>query len=179
MQEDLYTPNSVRTFTGRYINLVDPQPETIFPFDIAIGLARAARFAGHTKKFYSVAQHSDWCRQQCELQYPGNDSLAFKMLLHDAHEFILCDLPSPVKSLLPGYEMIAAKLQNAIHVRFGIKVTPLDNSIIKDIDNRALIYEWNNYVLRNCTGLALMDRDNADIFIHHFVRLCKVPHVLQ
>ena len=176
--ENLYTPNCIRTFTGRYVNLKDPQQESIMPFDIAIGLARQCRFGGHTKKFYSVAQHSDWCRQTCELQYPDDASLAFKVLLHDAHEYILSDIPTPLKALMPEYDNIAEKLQETIHRRFGVIVTPREQAIIKDIDKRALEWEWQTKVLQ-WGGPEYTVQDAADIFINHFVRLCRVPFVLQ
>jgi hypothetical protein len=175
--ENLYQPNCLRTFSGRYVNLLDPQPTTIFPFDIAIGLSRVCRFAGHTKRFYSVAEHADACRQECELMYPGESALAFKVMMHDAHEYLLCDIPSPLKNLLPEYAFIAQKLQDAIHTRFGISVTKADAEIIKVIDKKMLEWEWENKVLRS-TGLPLTEQDRSDIFIHHFIRLCKHPHVL-
>jgi hypothetical protein len=170
--------NTLITYTGRLVDITDPQPITIFPVDIAVGLSRAPRFAGHTKQLYSVAQHSDWCRQQAEIQYPNNPQLAFKVMLHDAHEYLLCDIPTPVKQLVSGYEVLAKKLQAAIHIRFGISISKDDEIIIAEIDKTALDWELQNQVLRK-TGLPLTDKDAAEIFIDHFKRLCKHPHVLQ
>lgn len=178
LTESLYKKNHLRTFTGRYINILDPDPMEIFPVDIAVGLARACRFGGHTKKFYSVAQHSDWCRQAIQLQYPGNDSLAFKALMHDAHEFLLCDIPSPLKMIMPEYDAVAEKLQNAIATRFGCRISPEDQVLINEVDKAALEWEWKTKVER-WSGFELTDKDAADIFINHFTKLCKVSHVLQ
>lgn len=48
------------TASGQIIDLADPQPEDIKLGDIAWGLSRQNRYAGHTitKKPYSVAQHT-------------------------------------------------------------------------------------------------------------------------
>src|SRR6185436_16309946 len=50
---------SVETVSGRYVNPVNPKPETIILDDMAWALSRAPRFAGHTRSrlVYSVAQH--------------------------------------------------------------------------------------------------------------------------
>ncbi|MFC4230551.1 hypothetical protein ACFOW1_01525 [Parasediminibacterium paludis] len=58
MLEDLYKPNCIRTYTGLYMNVFDPTPEMICIEDIAHALSHQCRFSGHTKQFYSVAQHS-------------------------------------------------------------------------------------------------------------------------
>lgn len=179
MQDTLYKPNCIRTFTGRYINLTDPDPEDIYPADIAIGLARLCRFGGHTKKIYSVAEHSDWCRQEAELKYPQDDTqLAFKALLHDAHEAYLGDVVSPLKALLPHYDNIANKMQHAIHVRFGVRVTPEETEKIKAIDKAALNYEFETKVLK-WTGMVMDEKSRGDVWLNHFVRLCKHPYVIQ
>lgn len=176
--ENLYTPNCLRTFTGRYINLIDPKPETIFPVDIAIGLTRQCRFAGHTKKFYSVADHSLACREFAFYHYQHLPNLEFKALMHDAHEFILGDVPSPLKALLTDYEYIANRLQNAINIRFGISVNEEEAAAIKVIDRIMLEKEWETKVLTH-TGFDHDEKSTVDLWLHHFVKLCKNPHVLQ
>lgn len=175
--QDLYTKNHLATYTGRLINILDPNPMDIFPMDIAMGLARACRFAGHTKSFYSVAEHSDWCRQQVELRYPGNDALAFAALMHDAHEFILGDVPTPLKNIMPEYEHVANKLQNAITSRYGGRLTNETAEIIAAVDKEALEWEWENKVLRK-SGFVYNDFTAAQIWIENFKRLCKQPHVI-
>ncbi len=35
--ENLYTPDCIRTFTGKYVNVFDPDPETICIEDISEG----------------------------------------------------------------------------------------------------------------------------------------------
>ncbi len=48
----------MQTLTGRRMNPLDASPEDIDPDDIAGALANICRFGGHSRAFYSVAQHS-------------------------------------------------------------------------------------------------------------------------
>ena len=49
---------TIRTFTGKTINLIMPKEEDIDILDIAHGLSNVCRYNGHCSKFYSVAEHS-------------------------------------------------------------------------------------------------------------------------
>lgn len=46
------------TFIGEIFDLMNPNPEQIKIKDIAHGLAFNCRCNGHTKNYYSVAEHS-------------------------------------------------------------------------------------------------------------------------
>ena len=48
----------IQTLSGRRVNPLDAAPEDIDPADIARALSNLCRFGGHSKAFYSVAQHS-------------------------------------------------------------------------------------------------------------------------
>ncbi len=65
--------------------------------DIARSLAKLARWTGHTddEEIYSVAQH---CVMVSYLLEPHE--LGLEGLLHDAHEFVLGDVSSPLKKEL-------------------------------------------------------------------------------
>jgi hypothetical protein len=178
MEENLFMPDSIRTFTGQYINLKDPEPTTIFPMDIAVHLSRICRFNGATKKWYSVAEHSVWCAQMCEEVYPNDQWAAFKVLMHDAHEYVLYDIASPIKSKLVGYGSIATKLQNAIEYRFRGFASGSDRELIKKIDRMALEWEWQHKVL-SWTGLELPPTASAEVFLEKFKQLCQTPFVIQ
>lgn len=53
------TASCIETVSGRYVDLVNPDPSTIHVTDIAWGLSRMPRYVGHTlgEVPYSVAQH--------------------------------------------------------------------------------------------------------------------------
>ncbi len=61
MTENLYTPDCIRTFSGQYVNVFAPDPDTILIEDIAHALSQQCRFGGHLPEFYSVAQHCVIC----------------------------------------------------------------------------------------------------------------------
>jgi hypothetical protein len=80
------------TVGGSYVDLVAPDPHSICIEDVAHALGNLCRFAGHTWRFYSVAEHSVLAATLAERHH----------LLHDAHEAYLSDIPSPVKQRLFG-----------------------------------------------------------------------------
>lgn len=129
----------MQTYTGRMFWPCDPRPEEIVIEDIAHALANQCRYAGHCKKFYSVAQHSVIVSIACD----RTDALWG--LLHDAAEAYLVDLPRPVKrhsELGAHYRDMEAKLVVAICKKFGLPVAePLS---VKVADDRVLVTEMRD-----------------------------------
>lgn len=113
-----------RMLSGRRLDLLDPTPVDIEIEDIAHGLAFVARWNGQTEGdfAYSVAEHSllvtdIFARQQPRA--PVKWQLA--ALLHDAPEYVIGDMISPVKAAVgPGYGALDERLTAAIHLRFGL-----------------------------------------------------------
>ncbi len=83
------------TYTGRIFDLLNPKPEMVCIEDIAHSLAYQCRYTGHTKEFYSVAQHCVLMAENPDL--PGDP---LQKLLHDAAETYIGDIASPWKKLL-------------------------------------------------------------------------------
>ncbi|WP_039018396.1 YfbR-like 5'-deoxynucleotidase [Halocynthiibacter namhaensis] len=113
-----------RMLSGRRLDLLDPTPVDIEIEDIAHGLAFVARWNGQTRGdfAYSVAEHSLLVEEIYTRQNP-NAPAKWKLaaLLHDAPEYVIGDMISPVKSAVgPGYEELDARLMAAIHIRFGL-----------------------------------------------------------
>lgn len=137
--ENLYTPNCIRTHSGRYFDPFNPDPALIEIEDIAIGLSRIPRFAGHTKRFYSVLSHSIsvWA------MVPKEHHMA--ALLHDASEAYIFDMPSPIKSRLPDYKKLEFGLMSAIAEKFGFQY-PLHPEVAA-ADLKCLEIEWDGCVL--------------------------------
>lgn len=90
-----------QTYTGRAVDLLNPDPESICLEDIAVSLSRQARSNGHTvgTSAYSVAQHSHWCEQALPADTPP--ALRLAVLLHDGHESYIGDIIRPVLDVLP------------------------------------------------------------------------------
>lgn len=139
MKENLYKQDSIRTFTGKYVNVFDPDPETICIEDIVHSLSNICRFGGHTQSFYSVAQHCIYVADHLpeELKLTG--------LLHDAAEAYLIDLPNPIKEKMSEYVLIEDKLMRLIAEKFGI-IYPFPE-LVKQADKNALEFEWKGIVL--------------------------------
>jgi 5'-deoxynucleotidase YfbR-like HD superfamily hydrolase len=110
--------------SGRRLDLLDPAPLDIEIEDIAHGLAFVARWNGQTRgEFaYSVAEHSllvEVIFGRLNPAAPVRWRLA--ALLHDAPEYVIGDMISPVKSAVgPGYGALDQRLTAAVHLRFGL-----------------------------------------------------------
>ncbi len=113
-----------RMLSGRRLDLLDPTPIDIEIEDIAHGLAFVARWNGQTHGDfpYSVAEHSllvEELYRRVAPEAPVKWCLA--ALLHDAPEFVIGDMISPVKAAVgPGYAELDDRLTAAIHLRFGL-----------------------------------------------------------
>jgi len=113
-----------RMLSGRRLDLLDPTPMDIEIEDIAHGLSFVARWNGQTLGDfpYSVAEHSILVTKifaKIEPRAPAKWQLA--ALLHDAPEYVIGDMISPVKAAVgPGYEDLDERLATAIHVKFGL-----------------------------------------------------------
>ena len=116
-----------RMLSGRRLDLLDPTPMDIEIEDIAHGLAFVARWNGQTHGdfAYSVAEHSLLVEELFARLNPGIASKwRLAALLHDAPEYVIGDMISPVKaSVGPGYEALDERLAAAIHIRFGLPAT--------------------------------------------------------
>ncbi|WP_417718649.1 hypothetical protein [Salipiger sp.] len=113
-----------RMLSGRRLDLLDPTPVDIEIEDIAHGLAFVARWNGQTHGDYpySVAEHSllveTLFARLCPQASPADRLTA---LLHDAPEYVIGDMISPVKAAVgPGYGELDKRLSAAIHIRFGL-----------------------------------------------------------
>ena len=113
-----------RMLSGRRLDILSPSPLDIEIEDIAHGLARVTRWNGQTKGTYglSVAQHSLLVEGILSRNAP---QLAQKWrlagLIHDAPEYVIGDMITPFKAALsPRYQQIEARLQEAVHIRFGL-----------------------------------------------------------
>jgi hypothetical protein len=106
----------VQTHSGIAFYPLDPLPHEVLLPDIAHALARICRFTGHTREFYSVAEHSVRVSHLCEPQD------ALWGLLHDAAEAYLTDLAGPLKHhhCFAKYRDIEAKLQAVIMAHFQL-----------------------------------------------------------
>ena len=138
-----------RMLSGRRLDLLDPTPFDIEISDIAHGLAFVARWNGQTKGDYpySVAEHSLLVERLFTFINPNIDAKwQLAALLHDAPEYVIGDMISPVKSAIgTGYSQLDERLTGAIHLRFGLPAK-LPADIKKKIKTADKISAWSEAI---------------------------------
>ena len=151
-----------RMLSGRRLDLLDPTPVDIEIEDIAHGLAFVARWNGQTKGDfpYSVAEHSllvETLFTRMNPKAPVKWQLA--ALLHDAPEYVIGDMISPVKTAVgPDYEKLDKRLAAAIHIRFGLPHA-VPQTVKKQIKKADRVSAW-----MEATQIAGFDTKEADKF---------------
>ncbi|WP_420012473.1 HD domain-containing protein [Tateyamaria sp.] len=134
-----------RMLSGRRLDLLDPTPMDIEIEDIAHGLAFVARWNGQTigDYAYSVAEHSllvETLFSRIAPKAPAKWQLA--ALLHDAPEYVIGDMISPVKAAVgPGYGALDERIEAAVHIRFGLPAKVPQN-IKRQIKKADKISAW-------------------------------------
>ncbi len=117
-----------RMLSGRRLDLLDPSPFDIEIEDIALGLARVARWNGQTSgdHAFSVAEHSVIVEKLFAILNPKSSQQdKLTALLHDAAEYVIGDMISPFKTALGlDYKEFELRLETAVHIRFSLPTTP-------------------------------------------------------
>jgi 5'-deoxynucleotidase YfbR-like HD superfamily hydrolase len=113
--------------------------------DIAHGLAFVARWNGQTIGDwpYSVAEHSLLVEEIFSRANPGVAARwRLVALLHDAPEYVIGDMISPVKAAVgPGYGALDERLAAAVHIRFGLPAV-IPAAMKKSIKRADKISAW-------------------------------------
>ena len=151
-----------RMLSGRRLDLLDPTPVDIEIEDIAHGLAFVARWNGQTMGdfAYSVAEHSLLVETLFARIVPSAPiKWRLAALLHDAPEYVIGDMISPVKaSVGPGYGELDDRLTTAIHIRFGLPAR-IPVAIKRQIKKADQISAW-----MEATRIAGFSKPEADKF---------------
>ena len=151
-----------RMLSGRRLDLLDPSPLDIEVEDIAHGLAFVARWNGQTvgDHPYSVAEHSLLVEEIFGRLVPRAEPCwRLAALLHDAPEYVIGDMISPVKSAVgPGYAAMEARLAAAIHTRFGLPAV-LPDAVKRMIKRADRVSAW-----LEATRIAGFSREEATKF---------------
>lgn len=146
--------------SGRRLDLLDPTPLDIEIEDIAHGLAFVARWNGQTiGDFpYSVAEHSLLVEEIFSALNPGiAPKWRLAALLHDAPEYVIGDMISPVKAAIgPGYGLLDDRLAAAVHLRFGLPAQ-LPTAIKKEIKRADRLSAWHEAI--QIAGFAPVEAD--------------------
>jgi 5'-deoxynucleotidase YfbR-like HD superfamily hydrolase len=148
--------NCAFTNSGKYVNLVDPDPATINISDIAKALSQQNRFAGHTRVNYYVAQHCLVVSSILPLKF------AMHGLMHDCEEAYFGDLINPVKRLPEfwvAYQKYAEPMRTKLFEIFGIEASYDEEAraAVDHADRVALATERRDFVCPDHQQWAVLD----------------------
>lgn len=133
--------NIYTTHSGQVLDLNFIKPENVSIEDIAHSLSFQCRFNGHTKRFYSVAEHSlvlrDLVREESGIQ---NLNRRMAAILHDAAECYLGDITKPAKERLFIGEAVEGQILRVIFEAFGVPFSSFDEEL-KAMDSDLCIME--------------------------------------
>ena len=124
------------TVSGKQVFILNPRVEAIDGQDIGHALCHICRFGGHTKKFYSVGQHSMFVHSIVENAFSEKAvepirgffspvTVATKKdirtaFMHDSPEAYLGDVIRPLKTFLPVYKFIESLWWNVIAEKYAL-----------------------------------------------------------
>lgn len=135
VERDIVAP-WIQTYSGERFELLDPSLDSIKIADIAHSLSMLARFNGHTRVFYSVAEHSVLVSEIVPEEF------ALFGLLHDASEAYIGDMASPVKGLFPDFKLLSDDIEHRIFEKYHVDVTEEGIAAVKEADLQMLKIEF-------------------------------------
>lgn len=139
----------MNTYTGKRFDLLDPRPENVGLLDIAHALSNQARYAGHTVRHYSVAEHSLIVFDAVRTLAPEDIDLQRWALMHDAAEAYVTDIPWPLIAAGLAGEIKAAekRIMAVICERFSLSAQ--EPAFVKEIDLELLDLEADALLVRH------------------------------
>lgn len=141
--------NWIQTRHWIAFSLEEPRVEDVHIHDIAHALAHLCRFNGHTRTFYSVAEHSVRC------SYIVDCDFALDALLHDAAESYIGDVSSPLKLALgPAWSELEERVASVVAEAFGL-LWPIPRCV-HAADQRMLATEVRDLLGRKLDGFTIL-----------------------
>ena len=137
------TSTSIFVVSGRYFDVIHPDPTDVLAWDIAWSLSGQNRFVHHTLVPWDVLSHVGLVYMLAMQETRGALSNVDKLglLLHDAAEAYLSDMSRPLKSAIPKYKEIEHNVLLAILARFGVRYDQINWDLVARYDNQALWIE--------------------------------------
>jgi 5'-deoxynucleotidase YfbR-like HD superfamily hydrolase len=166
----------IKTRSGLKFFYDEPTPEMVSIDDIAHALSNLCRFNGHTRTFFSVAQHSV---EVANLLYASAAKehralSALCGLLHDAHEAYVGDFPTPFKVLL-GQPFREAESFTIEAIETRLNITDLMRryeDAVHWADRQML---WSDAIRWGMDGVLLVEGEEIEV-AREWVSDTFVPH---
>ena len=131
----------ITTYTRKHFDPVNPDPELICIEDIAHALPLICRGNGQVSSFWSVGEHCILCSKEAVAR-GYEDRLALALLLHDASECYMSDVPRPLKQIMDIYNKQEKHLLDVIYTKFlGSTLSEEEERQLKEIDDAVLWYD--------------------------------------
>jgi 5'-deoxynucleotidase YfbR-like HD superfamily hydrolase len=166
----------IRTNSGVYINVFEPEADTIRIEDITHALSNMPRWGGHLPRHYTVAHHVVICSRMAY-----NNESKYEALHHDDSEAYLMDIPSPIKKRLNNYKKIEHYLMTHIANKFNFN-WPV-NEVVHSIDRYVLEAEFDIIMLNRKHNEhqeffkiydSIVGKDIKSIYLDEHERLSKL-----
>lgn len=145
--------SSILTYTGRSIDMAEPDQTEFHISDIAHALSQTCRFGGHTRQFYSVAQHSVLVSQLVPVEY------RLQALLHDAAETYCGDMVQPLKGLpfMRPYRNYESLMLSRLFEAYGVTPTQDSTEAVKRADLQMLATERRDLMAPDISAWPVLD----------------------
>jgi hypothetical protein len=132
----------ILTHSGAQVGYL-PQTDTPSIADISLGLSRMPRFAGQTRVPYTVLDHSLFVLDMVTADAPAAFTLQLAALLHDAHEAMTGDVPTPFKTaaLRDMQDQLDARISELVCVSGWDCLFYAYQPLVKKYDTCALLAE--------------------------------------
>ena len=111
--------------SGGFFDFLNPEESIYTVADVALGLSRTFRFAGHTTAPITVAQHSVVLSNMVAKEF------ALAALLHDASEAFIGDIVRSAKQFLHDYQAMEKIIMRDVFARVGLIWDEFPESIKK------------------------------------------------
>lgn len=167
----------VCTFSGAQYWPADPRPEDVRIVDIAHALSMGCRYSGHTRFFYSIAEHSILVSEVLppELKLAG--------LMHDAPEAYIHDISGPLKRSLPDYRRVEDLNWRVIAEKFGLdydmhpSIHQADVAVLlTEMKHLLPPFQWDHGMQGEPADVQIMclsPEEAESLFLHRFFELTK------
>ena len=173
--------NTIRTASGKYVNVVEPDYNSIRVEDIAHALSQVNRYNGHYPYPLSVAEHSLKVLEKVKKKHPNaSPKLKLHALLHDASEAYLLDFPRPIKKEMKGYWGFEQTFMDLIFKKVGIEEADFQKEV-EEADAEVFNDEWSLWQNWNSADLTEEKRRSLfkpyyfykDLFLKTFYELMR------